>query len=445
MRICVIGGGLGGLAAARALVAAGHDPHVLEARSRPGGVLSTTSTDGYVREHAASSFLGSPTRGARALCEQLGVPVDAASPRAKRRWVFLDGKLRAFPRNPIEMVRTDLLTWRGKLDLLREPLRPARPAGDESVHAFAARRFGPEAARAIVAPFVTGIFAADAHDVSLEAGFPKLADLDAGGGLVRGFAAQAAKAAFRRFAGEKKVKTPSGLYAPHGGLGSLVDAVARELGPRVRLNSPVTRITTEAGGVHVDGERWDAVVLAVPAEDAVPLVAPLPELASRLRAFHRAPTQIVYLGYPEAAVPAAVDGFGFLVAHGEDLRVLGVVFESVVWPGRAPAGHVLLRCIFGGGRDPATSALDDAALIAHARRDLGVVLGATGEPSHASVVRWTRGVAQYQVGHRDLVRAAVSAARTHRIALAGADYRGPGVNDLCADADVIVEEVKSWT
>ena len=74
-----------------------------------------------------------------------------------------------------------------------------------------------------------------------------------------------------------------------------------------------------------------------------------------------------------------------------------------------------------------------------------VVLGATGTPTHASVVRWTRGVAQYQVGHRDLVRLAVSSARTHRIALAGADYRGPGVNDLCADADVIVEEVKSWT
>lgn len=446
MRICIIGGGLGGLAAARALVAAGHDPHVLEARSRPGGVLTTTTTDGYIREHAASSFLGSPTRGARALCEELGVPVDAASPRAKRRWVFLDGKLRAFPRNPVEMVRTDLLTWRGKLDLLREPLRPARPSGDESVYAFAARRFGAEAARAIVAPFVTGIFAADAHEVSLEAGFPKLAELDASGGMVRGLVSQGGKALFRRFAGGgKKPKTKSGLFAPHGGLGSLVDALARELGPRIRLDSPVKQIAADPRGVLVDGERWDAVVLAVPAEDAVPLVAPLPELASRLGAFHRAPTQIVYLGYPEAAVPAAVDGFGFLVAHGEDLRVLGVVFESVVWPGRAPAGHVLLRCIFGGGRDPSTAALDDAALIEHARRDLGVVLGATGTPTHASVVRWTRGVAQYQVGHRDLVRLAVSSARTHRIALAGADYRGPGVNDLCADADVIVEEVKSWT
>jgi len=179
MKIAVIGGGLGGLAAARALVAAGHDPHVLEAASRTGGVLHTSTSEGYVREQAASSFLGSPPRGARALCEQLGVPVEQASPRAKRRWIFIDGKLRALPRNPFEMVRTDLLTWRGKLDLLREPLRPPRDAGDESVYAFAARRFGAETARAVVAPFVTGIYAADAHDVSLEAAFPKLAELDA--------------------------------------------------------------------------------------------------------------------------------------------------------------------------------------------------------------------------------------------------------------------------
>ena len=57
---------------------------------------------------------------------------------------------------------------------------------------------------------------------------------------------------------------------------------------------------------------------------------------------------------------------------------------------------------------------------------------------------WQRGIAQYPLGHRDLVRSAVTAARTHRIVLAGADYRGPGVNDLCADADVIVSEVRTW-
>ena len=450
MRIAVIGGGLGGLTAARALVEAGIDAHVLEAGSRAGGVLGTSRIGGFVREHAASSFLGGLPRGALALCEQLGVAVERASPRARRRWIFLDGKLRGLPQSPFEFARSDLLTWRGKLDLLREPLRPAREAGegDESMHAFAARRFGAEAARAIVAPFVTGVFAADAHDISLEAGFPRIAALESHGGVVRGLARQTARGllgrAFAAMQGKRpRPRPPRGLFAPRGGLQLLVDALVSGLGPRVRFGHPVARVEPAPRGVAIDGETWDGAVLAIPAEDAISIVA-VPELAGRLGAFHRAPVALVYLGYPAASVARASDGFGFLTALGEDVRVLGVVFESVVWPDRAPEGHVLLRCIFGGGRDPAAADLDDAALIAHATRDVERVLGAAGAPVHASVVRWQRGVAQYAVGHRDQVRAAVTAARTHRIVLAGADYRGPGVNDLCVDADLVVDEVRAW-
>ena len=444
MRVAVVGGGLGGLAAARALLAAGIDAHVFEASSRAGGVVGTSTIDGFVREHAASSFLGGPSRGALAICKELGVEVEQASPRAKNRFIYIDGKLRALPRSPVGLVTSDLLTWRGKLDLLREPLRPAHPAGDdESVHAFAARRLGAEAARAMVAPFVTGIYAADAHDISLQAGFPKLAELEAHGGLVRGMVRQMARGLFAKAIGKRSSKTPRGLWAPRGGLGRLVEAFAATLGPAVRLDARIAEIAPDAKGVRIDGEQFDGAVLAVPAQDAATLVA-LPELANRLSVFHRAPAALVYLGYRDADVVKARDGFGALVAMGEDARVLGIVFESTVWSGRAPSGHALLRCIFGGGRDPSACDLDDAQLIEHATRDASVVLGATGSPVHASVIRWRRGVAQYAVGHRDVVREAVTVARTHKIVLAGADYRGPGINDLCADADLVVDEVRAW-
>jgi protoporphyrinogen/coproporphyrinogen III oxidase len=454
MRVAVIGAGVGGLTAARALVAAGFDAHVLEASERPGGVVGTTRVDGFLREHAASSFLGGPPRGALALCHELGVPVEKASTRAKKRWIFIDGKPRALPKSPLDLVRSDLLTWRGKLALLREPFAPGRAQGhDESVHDFAARRLGPEAARAIVAPFVTGIFAADSHAISLEAGFPRLAELDAGGGIVRGALKQAGKSLVARASGKKTSRTPGGMWAPTGGLGALVDALARQLGPRVRTGVQVCAlapanqgIVVDVAGSHAGGERWDAVVLAVPSHVASALVVDaMPELASRLTMFHRAPAVLVYLGVDARSVPRALDGFGCLVAVGEDPRVLGIVFESTVWPDRAPQGQVLLRCIFGGGRDPDAAALPDVDLIELARRDAAKILGAELAPTHASVIRWDHGIAQYDVGHRDHVRAAVASGRLRRVVLAGADYRGAGINDLCADADVVVSELRTWT
>jgi oxygen-dependent protoporphyrinogen oxidase len=442
VRLVVVGGGLGGLTCARALVRAGHDVVVLEAARRAGGVIATTTADGYVREHAASSFLGGPPDGALALCNELGVAVDRAAPAARKRWIFIDGKLQALPSGPLALVRSELLSWRGKLALLGEPLRRAR-TGDESMHAFAARRFGPEAARAIVAPFVTGIYAADADDISLEAGFPKLAALDAAGGVVRGSIAQMVAA--RRGRGGKPARTERGMHAPHGGVGALVDALAKELAGRVRFGVAVGRVEPGAAEVVVDGTRYDGCVLAIPAPRAAAVVeSAAPEMAAKLRGFTRAGMAIVYLGYPEADVPAARDGFGFLVARGEPLRALGVVFESTVWPERAPAGHALLRCMLGGARDPAALAQSDDELVAIARRDLGTALGVTAAPAHVSVVRQSSALAQYALGHRDRVAAATAVARTHRIALGGADYRGPGVNDLCADARAVVAEVAAW-
>jgi oxygen-dependent protoporphyrinogen oxidase len=448
VKVAVVGGGIAGLTAALRLGQAGVDVEVLEAGT-PGGVVGTRRDAGFVHELAATGFLAAAD-GAIALCDELGVERVAANKAAKRRWIYIDGALRALPAGPLDLVRTDLLTWRGKLALLREPLRPARDVdaqGDESVHAFAARRFGPEVARAIVAPYVTGVFAADAHDVSLAAGFPQLAAFDRAGGVVRGMVR-----ALRKRSREPAERR--GLHAPRAGMAALVDALVTALGDRVVTGATVTRVAPAPGpvgpGVAVElatgTRRYDAAVLATPARVAAELVATgVPELARPIAAIERAPAALVYLGFAAADAGAvARDAFGFLVAHGEELRVLGVVFESTVWPGRAPEGHVLMRCIFGGARDPAAAALPEAALVAQARADVGAALGVTAAPVHTAIARVARGIAQYPVGHRDRVATLDSLAGQHRLVLAGADYHGVAINEVIADARRVVHEVRAW-
>jgi oxygen-dependent protoporphyrinogen oxidase len=250
----------------------------------------------------------------------------------------------------------------------------------------------------------------------------------------------------------KEPRDRRGLHAPRAGMAALVTALTNVLGPRLVTGATVRAVVPEpaASSVVVElasgRERYDAVVLATPARVTAELVrASVPELARPAAALARAPVAIVYLGFPARDAGAiARDAFGMLVAHGEELRVLGVVFESTVWPGRAPDGHVLMRCIFGGARDPDAAALDDAALIAQARADLAAALEVTAAPVHAAVQRWAAGIAQYPVGHRDRVATLDSLAGQHRLVLAGADYHGVALNDVIADARRVVHEVRTW-
>ncbi len=459
LRVAVVGGGIAGLTAAYRLGErlGGAEVVVLEAARRAGGVLRSAPVDGWLHEHAASSFLSGPPDGAVALCRELDVAVEEASAAARRRWIWIDGALQALPAGPLEALRTGLLSWRGKLRVLAEPLRRRRRLGlgepaagtddvDESVWDFAARRLGPEVARAVVAPFVTGIFAGDARQISVVAGFPKLAALEARGGLVRGGVATMRAA---RRAGTPRPR--SRLTAPIGGTEMLAAALAARLGRRVRAGTSVTAVVPapDGGGVDVaiDGagrERFDVAVLALPAWAAAPTLAAVPALQAALADVDYAPVAIAYLGFARDAIAHPLDGFGFLVAEGEAPRLLGAVFESVLWSSRAPAGHVLIRCILGGTRDPGAVDRDDQTLLADARAGLAQVLGVTAAPVHTHVVRWRRGVAQYRLGHARRIADADALARRHRIVLAGSGYHGVAVNDCVADARRVVEEVARW-
>jgi oxygen-dependent protoporphyrinogen oxidase len=162
---------------------------------------------------------------------------------------------------------------------------------------------------------------------------------------------------------------------------------------------------------------------------------PLDErLSELLEGITYAPIAVVHLGYAPGSTPPP-DGFGFLVPSLEKRRLLGAIHASTVFPFRAPGGRVLYTCMVGGARRPDLVSLDEEALIILAREELKDLAGVTASPSFTEVIRWPRGIPQYNVGHQERVSAIDAAlGRLPRVHLAGNAYKGIGLNDCIRNA-----------
>ena len=175
-RVAIVGGGLSGLALAHALVrrATPDSPiqvSVFERDQRAGGLLRTERTGDFLCEHGPNGFLDRAS-ATMALVEALGLTsrLQPSHDHARRRFIYRSGRLRALPGGPLGLLTSGVLSLPGALRLASEPLvrRPAVPV-DESIHAFAARRFGDEAASVLADAMVSGIFGGDARQLSMRA------------------------------------------------------------------------------------------------------------------------------------------------------------------------------------------------------------------------------------------------------------------------------------
>ena len=398
----VVGAGLSGLAAAFALSEAGGDVLVLESTDRPGGVVHTEVKEGFLLEMGPNTVR--PTNELAELIEKLGLgdQVLRADPRAKR-YVDFEGALHAVPMSPGQLVSTRLLSGGAKLRLLGEPFRRAAPVAGESVRDFVARRLGPEIADRLVEPFVAGIFAGNAGRISVSAAFPALdrAERDHGS-LVAGVLAA------RRSKPTGRPPQPRGLLSFRDGLETLPRALAGRLGPRLRLATPVTALapsdggwTLRAGSGDIDAGR---VVLALPAPQAAHLVTSFaPEAAAALSGIPQPPVVVLHLSWPDSALARPLDGFGHLVCNGPGRRILGAVWSSSLFAGRAPAGHVLLTVFMGGARDPGAMKLSDFELTELAGRDLAAEGLVRGPARAVLVTRWRQAIPQYELGHEERI------------------------------------------
>src|SRR2546428_283641 len=204
--------------------------------------------------------------------------------------------------------------------------------------------------------------------------------------------------------------------------------VLRAPGRRVRLGARVGQLSPAQGGWSVQGERFEGVVLAVPAAAAADLTHKFaPKFADAARRFHSAPVTVVHLGLRRGGLPR---GFGMIDADGT-LHGVGTLLPSSMLPGRAPEGRALVTAICGGARHPEPAAPADGALVGALMAGLRAPRGGPAAPEYLRVVRWEAAIPQYAPGHRERVREARElVADLPRLELAGAAWDGVGVPDV---------------
>ncbi|HOH29107.1 MAG TPA: protoporphyrinogen oxidase [Candidatus Hydrogenedentes bacterium] len=447
--VIVIGGGVSGLCAAHYLaISLGKASLVtLETGPGPGGTTGSDSVDGYILDWGSNGFLDREPLTA-SWAEELGLAPDTikANTAAAKRFIYRNGKLHQV-RMPPGFFLSPLLSVRGRLRLCCEPLIP-QIKGDspESIFEFASRRIGREAARIMVGAMVLGIYGGDAHQLSMAHCFPRMVRMEQEyGGLFK------ALMAIRKNRKASPMGPPGTLTTYKGGIGALPMRAATALGDAMRYNTSATAIRPIEGGYAVslaDGETLSAraVVVATPAYAAARLVRELhPPAARALADIPYAGLTVACLGYPRDAVRHDLDGFGFLVPRGQDLRLLGCIWTSTLFPFQAPRGSVLLRVMLGGAPDPDANLLSDEAAVSLVRRELEPLLGITGAPELARLYRHPRGIPQYTLGHEARLDALDKAETAcPGLVFTGNAYRGIGLNDCVVAAHRAVEAVVKY-
>jgi len=255
-KVAIIGGGISGLAALHFFIsrhASDIEAVLLEKDNRLGGTIGTDRIDGYVSEWGPNGFLDRVPLTLQ-LVEELGIGhlLAPAESNSGKRFIYAHGRLNEISASPVKFMTSPLLSTAGRLRLAMEPfIRQKRDwEVEESVFDFAARRIGPEAARTLIDPMVSGIFGGDARQLSLASCFPIMVQMEKEhGSLVRAMIARMRQAKRQGKTGAGPAGPSGHLTSFSGGLQTLIDTLHTRYASRIRLDHEVTRI------VRTDGRR----------------------------------------------------------------------------------------------------------------------------------------------------------------------------------------------
>lgn len=447
--IVVLGGGISGLALLWYLkkhYGNAANLILLEKNARVGGLIHTVKKEGFLFEHGPRSCR---TRGqgiaTLQLVEELNLQdqLIVASRSAHQRFLYHDKHLQKIPNNLFSLTWSPL-TRSMISKLLWEWRIPPSTAEDESIHSFFSRRLGSDITNIFLDALTSGIYAGNIHELSIRSCFPQLFQWEREhGSLWKGAWISWLSKNQQKMSPYVKKMRKAKLFSFKEGMETLPKTLATRLATHIYTNHAVTGMQFLANGIELqlaNGEIWkaDEVYSTLPARALAPIIYPHHRQAGELlNSITAASVAVVSLGYNKNLLP--LKGFGYLIPSMENENILGMVWDSCVFPEQNVLSEETRLTVMIRVAD--MSHFKESDFLRCALDAVTHHLKIEAEPNAVDVHRAEFAIPQYLVGHDQKKMAILSAIQelSPRLHVLGSSFNGVAVNECIFNAKKIIK------
>lgn len=402
--VIIIGAGLTGLTMALYLKKAGIDFRIIEKSGKTGGVIQTVSEKGFVYETGPNTGVVSNPEMAELFEDLAGkCELETADPNAKRRLIWKDGSWHALPSGLWSAITTPLFSWYDKFRILGEPWRAKGTNPDEKLADLVRRRMGESYLDYAVDPFISGIYAGNPQELVTRYAMPKLYALEQEyGSFVRGAIKKG-----KLPKDERTKKATKEVFSAKGGLSRLIEALTESVGPEnIILHAQdvqvkpaegvfLLQVTTPEQMIRIETKRLVTTCGGYALQELLPFLDE--EETAPFNALKYAAVTQVLLGFKRWK-GMSLRAFGGLVPGVENKNILGVLFTSSFFEGRAPKEGALLSVFMGGTKRPDIAAMNDGDIETLLNRELPRMLSDRSlSPDMIRIHRYPKAIPQYTV------------------------------------------------
>ena len=372
----------------------GFEVTLFEAQEDTGGVIRSVSNQYSVFDFGPNT-IRDKTGSVSEMITDLGLEdeVLSMSEGSKTRFIVKNGELKKIKQNPISFLFSDVLSWKGKKKLFSEPLKKSLNSdADESIGSFLERRIGKEAVEYLADPFFSGIYAGDIYSLSKNKLIGRLADFEQDyGSIVKGFLkSRKEKSSFK----PKVISFKKGVQQLTDKLTErLQDSIIHEEVKSLQVQQSNFKVTT------ADHEYiFDKVVSCLPAYVLKEVLKTDDQkLENSLSEINYSPMLSTQLVFKKEDLNLPENGFGFLVLRKENIRLLGAIWKSNIFPDQTEDEYVHVNLMTGGSHDIKVIDQDIRVIEKEVIEEFSTIMNVKGGAEMVSSKLWKKAIPQFHV------------------------------------------------